>query len=152
MTTTILKEGSQSLWFKVRGFIDWREQGQVGMMIGKMMQGMFGPGGLIESNMKRFYVEYHENIRQIVPKGRLLEYRVQDGYKPLCDFLGVPVPTKVIDEKEIEESFPRVNEGASFADRMTVCRKLQNKRLLKKAGTVVSIAALVGAGLWYLRR
>ena len=115
------------------------------------MEGMFGPGGLTESNMKRFFIEYHENLRKIVPKERLLEFKVQDGYKPLCDFLGVPVPTHVVGEKEVEESFPRVNERAAFGDRLVVLQRLQNKRLLKKAGIFVSTVALVGAGLWYLR-
>lgn len=152
MTSTVLKAAFPDFWSKMRGFFDWKEQGQVAVMIGKMMRGMFGPGGTSENNMKRFYVDYHENLRHIVPRERLLEFKVQDGYKPLCDFLGVPVPTTVIGEKEIEEPFPRVNEGATFGDRMTVSRKLQNKRLLKKTARAVSIIATVGAGLWFLRR
>ena len=116
------------------------------------MYGMFGPGGMNESNMKRFYIDYHENLRQIVPKERLLEFKVQDGYKPLCDFLGVPIPTSFRGEKESEEPFPKVNEGSAFVDRLKVSRKLQNRRLLMKLGRAVGIIATVGAGLWFLSR
>lgn len=39
-------------------------------------------------------------VRRDCPRGRLLEWRVEEGWKPLCDALGVPVP---------EEPFPRAN-------------------------------------------
>lgn len=136
----------------LRNFIDWREQGRVKEMMRQEMNGLFGPGGMNEVNMKRIFNEYHENLRRIVPQERLLEFKVQDGYKPLCDFLEVPVPTTVIDEKQMEEAFPRVNEGAVFVDRLVIMRRRQNKRIMKKAGTLVTIIALIGAGLWYLRR
>lgn len=39
-------------------------------------------------------------IRGLVSKERLLEWRPQDGYKPLCEFLGVEV---------VDEPFPHIN-------------------------------------------
>jgi Sulfotransferase domain len=135
----------------LRDFIDWREFGQLAKMLGQLLKCMFGPGGLTESNTKRVFIEYHENLRRIVPKERLLEFQVQDGYRPLCEFLGVPVPTTVVDGKEVEEAFPKVNEGNTFADRLVIKNKLANRRVMKKIGTSVSIVASVGAGLWYLR-
>lgn len=139
---------------KLRGFLDWRESGQMGKMLGQQMNGMFGsrPGGMTESNMKAIFIEYHENLRRIVPKEKLLEFKVQDGYKPLCDFLGVPVPTIVIDGKEVDEPFPKVNEGEAFLERLCVMRRRQNRRISKRIGTFLSAVVLVGAGLWYLRR
>jgi Sulfotransferase domain len=152
MTKTVLKISRPTAWAMLRNFIDWREQGRVKEMMRQEMNGLFGPGGMNEVNMKRIFNEYHENLRRIVPQERLLEFKVQDGYKPLCDFLEVPVPTTVIDEKQMEEAFPRVNEGAVFVDRLVIMRRRQNKRIMKKAGTLVTIIALIGAGLWYLRR
>ena len=53
------------------------------------------------------YLGYQDHVRSTVPKEDLLEFRVQDGWAPLCEFLGV-------DEKVVEgESFPRVNDTAS---------------------------------------
>ncbi|WP_221327559.1 sulfotransferase family protein [Actinoplanes sp. L3-i22] len=48
-------------------------------------------------------------VRETVPADRLLEYRVGDGWKPLCDFLGHPVP---------DEPFPRLNDSAAFQERL----------------------------------
>ena len=45
-------------------------------------------------------------IRGLVPKERLLEWAVEDGWEPLCEFLDKPVPN---------EPFPHVNTGAGWA-------------------------------------
>jgi Sulfotransferase domain len=153
MQKTILKHAPMPTpWGMVKAFLDWRETGQIGMMMGKLMGGLFGPGGMTESNMKRFFIEYHENLRRILPKERLLEMKIQDGYKPLCNFLGVPIPTKIVDEKEVEEAFPMVNESAIFVERLVIWRRIQNRRIMKKVGTFVSVVGMFGAGLWFLLR
>lgn len=46
-----------------------------------------------------------DQVVAAVPADRLLVYKVGDGWEPLCDFLGVPVPS---------EPFPRVNDRAEF--------------------------------------
>ncbi|KAM5442259.1 hypothetical protein MferCBS31731_002633 [Microsporum ferrugineum] len=38
------------------------------------------------------FEEHNERVRAAVPKERLLEFRADQGWGPLCDFLGVPVP------------------------------------------------------------
>jgi hypothetical protein len=48
------------------------------------------------------FAEHYERVRRTVPAERLLDYRVQDGWGPLCRFLGVAVPP---------EPYPRVNVG-----------------------------------------
>ena len=50
----------------------------------------------------RVFEQHYERVRRTVPAERLLVYRVQDGWEPLCRFLGVDVP---------DEPFPRVNVG-----------------------------------------
>lgn len=54
---------------------------------------------------KEAFEEHYRHVREIVPKERLLEYRVQEGWEPLCRFLGTEVP---------EEEFPRGNEQDTF--------------------------------------
>ncbi|NRQ31180.1 sulfotransferase family protein [Nonomuraea sp. NN258] len=51
------------------------------------------------------YRRHLAEVRAAVPAGRLLVFDVAQGWEPLCDFLGVPVP---------DEPFPRVNERAAF--------------------------------------
>jgi len=47
--------------------------------------------------------EHNAHIRSTVPKDNLLDFRVQDGWEPLCAFLDKPIPN---------EPFPYVNKGS----------------------------------------
>jgi len=55
--------------------------------------------------MIQFFQEYIESVKACVPSDQLLVYSVTEGWEPLCEFLGVPVPT---------ERFPRVNTRGGF--------------------------------------
>lgn len=55
-----------------------------------------------------FYERHNEQVRREAPADRLLEWRAQDGWEPLCRALGVPVP---------DEPFPRVNTREEWAAR-----------------------------------
>ena len=50
---------------------------------------------------KRKYRQHNAAVRQYVPRGRLLEYKVSEGWEPLCTFLKLPVPSK---------AFPNLND------------------------------------------
>ncbi|KAL7912519.1 P-loop containing nucleoside triphosphate hydrolase protein [Trichoderma velutinum] len=58
---------------------------------------------------KDVFRKHYEEVRSLVPKDRLLEYRVTDGWGPLCEFLGEPVPK--------ESPFPNVNDNSDFVTR-----------------------------------
>ncbi len=60
-------------------------------------------GGLEES--VEFYNQWLEEVKQTVPKDRLLIFNVKQGWKPLCKFLEVPIP---------ENPFPHENETKVF--------------------------------------
>ncbi|MER7016196.1 sulfotransferase family protein [Saccharopolyspora sp. NPDC000359] len=51
------------------------------------------------------FEQHNAAVRAAVPADRLLTYQVGEGWQPLCDFLGVPVP---------EEDFPHVNDAGSI--------------------------------------
>lgn len=51
------------------------------------------------------YKAHIEEVRAAVPPERLLVFEVSQGWQPLCDFLGVPVP---------DEPFPNLNDRASI--------------------------------------
>ncbi|KPA76689.1 putative mitochondrial hypothetical protein [Leptomonas pyrrhocoris] len=38
---------------------------------------------------------FEQHVKELVPSERLLVFRVEDGWQPLCDFLQRPVPTSV---------------------------------------------------------
>ena len=50
--------------------------------------------GSLEHNGKWVYEEHCAKVRGLVPQDRLLEWRVEDGWEPLCRF--VPSPSLVI--------------------------------------------------------
>jgi hypothetical protein len=75
------------------------------------------------------YKEWIEEVKNTVPRGRSLVYQVKDGWRPLCDFLGVPVPEG--------KSFPHINERKNFKHMI---------RLLKVLNWLVPALLLTVAG------
>lgn len=65
-----------------------------------------------------FYHAYNAWMRRETKKrGRkLLEWQARDGYAPLCEFLGRPVPLKEAqeDEKKTVVEFPHLNDQRSL--------------------------------------
>jgi len=53
------------------------------------------------------FEQWNESVKQTVPAEKLLVYEVQQGWEPLCDFLGVPVP---------QTAFPRANSREAFQE------------------------------------
>lgn len=99
----------------------------------------------VRQNARGVYREHYRRIREAAPKERLLEYRLGDGWGPLCDFLGKEVPEGL--------PFPRVNEAAALT---ALIRKTQLKKF-KAAGVALSryLAPVVAVGIaswyWYQR-
>lgn len=66
------------------------------------------PAQLIEQ-----MVAHNEAVRRVVPAERLLVWEVTDGWTPLCEFLGVPVPGEPLPHANDRETFlGRVCDGA----------------------------------------
>lgn len=65
---------------------------------------------------REYYDSYYQMVRNKVPADRLLEYRLGQGWEPLCEFLDKPVP---------DVPFPRVNDAADHHKQvMYTVRKL----------------------------
>ena len=73
-----------------------------------------------EQNGRTRYQEHYDFIRSIVPKDRLLEYHVQEGWEPLCKFLGDPIPSG---------EFPKGNSKADLDERIKAWGLDEWKRL-----------------------
>jgi hypothetical protein len=52
---------------------------------------------------------HNDEVKATVPPERLLVWSVTDGWGPLCEFMGLPVP---------EEPFPHVNDSKEFVERI----------------------------------
>ncbi|KAI0862113.1 hypothetical protein F4860DRAFT_129871 [Xylaria cubensis] len=75
----------------------------------------------LAANAKRVYLEHNAAVRQACrEQGRpFLDYKLGDGWAPLCKFLGVGLPQKGVD-------FPRGNEAASMEE---MTHKIQRGRV-----------------------
>ncbi|MEO7478207.1 MAG: sulfotransferase family protein [Lysobacteraceae bacterium] len=79
-----------------------------------------------------YYRQHIADVKAAVPPDRLLVFTVNEGWKPLCDFLGVPIP---------ETPFPNVNDRASI--------KKVLKGMTRGAYVILGIGAAVIAGIVY---
>ncbi|KAL7936151.1 hypothetical protein V8C35DRAFT_297009 [Trichoderma chlorosporum] len=115
-----------------------------GDTVRKMMLGFFNARDIhqLRKNAKERYFEHYRQIRELVPPERLLEYRLGDGWSPLCQFL---------DRKEPDVGFPCTNETKEF-------RKIAWARLWKYTGIAAMVVGkyaigfmVLGAALWFAR-
>lgn len=59
----------------------------------KIYEELFGHERFINFDKSLYYFNNHKNtISQLIPKERILFYSFKLGWKPLCDFLNVPLP------------------------------------------------------------
>ncbi len=135
----------QTIYHVRRAFPAWmrlpmpRMRHFVGMVDRLIWQGCFQ--GRFED--KPFAIDvfnrHNEQVRSVVPSTRLLVYQVQEGWEPLCTFLGVPVPDG--------KPFPHLNDAAEF--RARILRMSRTMRIVgfTVLGLVVVALALVTARL-----
>jgi hypothetical protein len=79
-----------------------------GAMIGAIFSKTFTPSFLDETAAKAAFDRHTADVRKRAPQNRLVEWRAQDGWGPLCVALGVPVPA---------EPFPVTNTTEEFRTR-----------------------------------
>lgn len=62
------------------------------------------------------YERHNADVRASAPPDRLLEWQASDGWGPLCDALGLPVPTEPFPHLNTREDFPKPQADMSIAD------------------------------------
>lgn len=72
--------------------------------------------GDFQENSINVLMEHCERVRSLVPKDQLLEWDVEDGWEPLCKFLGKEIP---------DIPFPRTNDSISFFKSCEECYNAQ---------------------------
>jgi len=66
-----------------------------------------GRGGT--NDLQPVFTRYNDEVKGNVPPDRLLVWEATDGWEPLCEFLGVDVPS---------DPLPRLNDSETFAKRV----------------------------------
>lgn len=74
-------------------------------MIGKVIFEMFDFRMHDRDHCISVYKAHNAEVRATIPADRLLVYHVADGWAPLCDFLGVPIPADAIPKVNSREEF-----------------------------------------------
>ncbi|KAI9734172.1 MAG: hypothetical protein M1818_006944 [Claussenomyces sp. TS43310] len=87
---------------------------------------------------KQIFIRHYEEIRSIIPPERLLEFKVNEGWGPLCDFLKEPCPSR---------PFPHVNDTDIFVSRS---RKRNRNQMYNVAIRWCIRALIVSVGIWAL--
>ena len=86
--------------------------------------------------LREGYLKHYAHIREVVPKERMLEFRPEMGWEPLCKFLGKQVP---------RTPYPRINEGNYAANLHIVIFWLKIWEYIKWPTAV----GVVAWGTWY---
>lgn len=71
--------------------------------MGRAMMETFTPAWRDESAAKAAYLAHNEHVRRTAPRDRLVEWRPEDGWGPICAALGLAVP---------DRAFPHLNTTA----------------------------------------
>ena len=81
--------------------------------LNKTVWGEFGAGLHDREHMLAAFERHNAEVREAIPRDRLLVLDVKQGWEPLCAFLGVPIPSK---------PFPRLNSRDELGARITATR------------------------------
>lgn len=57
---------------------------------------------MTDDELKNAFIKWNQEIINYVPKDRLLIFDPNDGWKPLCEFLNIPIPENI--------PFPHLNK------------------------------------------
>ncbi len=71
------------------------------------------------------FLQHIDAVRRAIPASRLLVYEVKQGWEPLCEFLGVPVPAT---------EFPHINDAEATKEMINKMIELGHETVLGYSG------------------
>lgn len=98
--------------------------------------------GSPRKNGKAIYAEHNDMIRRLVPKERLLEYHVREGWEPLCNWLGKDIPSK---------EMPNGNSSVEFRAYMAIKKAEWTRKIrwtMRKIYVPILCLAFVAYRYW----
>ncbi|KAM5485845.1 hypothetical protein MaudMau93_005289 [Microsporum audouinii] len=120
MNTIVVHSRDWGFWFKsfFHTELFWAQEGYYRGTLKWFYRGDF------QHNSIDVLIKHCERVRSLVPKDQLLEWDVEDGWEPLCKFLGKEVP---------DIPFPKTNDSTSFFKK---CEECYEARVLKATPNV----------------
>ena len=106
------KEDIMNVWnptLRIIARLDTRFMGKLGSVSGRWTEGWMKARSRIEmhKNARPENQEHYALVERVTPPEQLLKFRLDQGWKPLCAFLGQPLP---------DVDFLCVNESAALRD------------------------------------
>ena len=92
--------------------------------------------GDFEGKGKEIFTRHYEYVRSLTPKENLLEFKITDGWAPLCKFLGEPVPVGC--------KFPHINDNHDFVARS----RRRNRRQMLNVAFRYAVIGTMAVGSW----
>lgn len=87
------------------------------------------------------YRQHYALVESITASERLLRFNLADGWEPLCQFLGKPVP---------EVQFPRVNESAALQEKIGLIARRGATNALRSSAKFLLPVLVLGVAAWLL--
>lgn len=115
--------------------------GKMGRIGDLLMRGQWDSKGFDEWRAKARdgYEEHNALVTKLVPKERLLLYKLGSGWEPLCQFLGRDTP---------DVEFPHVNETEELQERVFLSLMLGLQRACTRLTPWLMLFVAVALGLW----
>jgi hypothetical protein len=82
--------------------------------------------------LRQAYLDHYAHVRAITPKNRSLKFRSEDGWEPLCEFLGIPVQ---------KDPYPHINGTEDFVKLHKIFWWVAFRKFIAKQALPVVIAA-----------
>ncbi|KAK0614318.1 hypothetical protein B0T14DRAFT_437605 [Immersiella caudata] len=95
----------------------------------------------VHARIRDAYREHYAEVREAAKPGQLLEFRLGDGWEPLCEFLGKPAP---------DVPFPQKNERAEFVEMQAAGKVLMIATAKRRLFLGILVLAIGVTTLWTL--
>jgi hypothetical protein len=96
--------------------------------------GLFNGKFADKAHAIRIFNEHIEQVKQNVPAEKLLIFNVKEGWEPLCNFLGIPIPEGV--------PFPHVNDHETVKNQINRARRMYQVIPFAAVGIILLLAWL----------
>ena len=90
---------------------------------------------------RQVYLDHYDYVKKVVPKDRLLAHKPQDGWEPLCTFLGHEIPN---------EPYPNINDSGTFVNLHSQLWWASARAMVWKA-VVLPVGVAAAAAVFYSR-
>jgi hypothetical protein len=97
-----------------------------------------------KSPARQAFHDHYDLVKRTVPAERMLEFNVQEGWGPLCKFLGTEIP---------EEEFPKLNDSKQFVLAHSLMWWIAFAKIVGKASFMTAVSGVIASifAMWRLK-